>query len=337
MSLGGAHRRYAAKQRAVQQQDAKTVAQAAKQGRSLASDTSLSVSEPRTATGMTYTEGRTRAESGYSHSVSGGRHHGVMVNIADSVGHSIAQAEADNHHPSHISSASASLGRAYTHLGMHHSADLQGNHGAAAAHLKKAGEAINYSMGRIGGRIKGGVENAYGEKHARPDLEATVNHTVNHYANTHDVSLGGTVKEPEKKSIETEADWSATKSKQFKEQSYDASTQRKMPTTKKSDKKQALNTAVESTSEVPVQTNTSSNMPSKLGSGSSPTSQRTFDRIKPEAFQQPNMSRKDHVLQAYKDYTEKGRIHPYQKRALSQSDIAEVRRNGDQALGRTKV
>ena len=171
-----------------------------REGRSLVSDTSLAKPEPQTPAGAQYIEGEKRSEGRVERSVSGGRHHGTLVNIADAVGHSLASAEQEGTGGSHLGTAMGSLEKAYIHLGMHHSSHLMGNHEAAAGHLAKAGAHLTEAMSRVAGHLnRAGVVNAYGEKHSRADLAQTVSHTVSHYATHHGVAAApvGEVQKPQ--------------------------------------------------------------------------------------------------------------------------------------------
>lgn len=200
MSLGGSMRRHAAKQAAEQRAQEKQISQIKREGRSLVSNKGLEAPEPAAEVGLKPIMGKTGHREGVEKAISGGRHHGVVANIADSVGYMLAKADHDNPQSTHVGTAYEAMDRAYSHLAMHHSSHLIGNHQAAAGHLQKASEAVSYAMNRIGGSLTGGVENAHGEKHSRPDLQQTLTSTVQHYANHHNVNIGK-VSEPEKRPL----------------------------------------------------------------------------------------------------------------------------------------
>jgi hypothetical protein len=275
----------------------KTASQAAKQGRALTSNEGLSSPEPATEVGMKPQQG-----GGYARSVSGGRHHGVMLNIADSVGYSIAQAESDRG-GSYVQKASASLDRAYTHLGMHHSAHLMGNHEAAAGHLAEAGKHLASAMSSIGGELKGGVSNAFGEKHRRPDLEATIEHAVSHYATHHGVTVpnvSGSKKRkltPDVQPVDTPGVRSGTANL-----GRDISMGRDVTHALGGQQLEEYRQKV-------------------AAAGANPDRSTGLESL---SKMPPTMTRKQHILQAHSDLMNKGKIHPRQLAALKPHEVDEL-------------
>jgi len=289
-----------ARRQALKQDAASTGSRPPKSG-SLVSQESLAKPEESTPVGMSGVDA-----TGGIKSVSGGRHHGVVSNIADSVGYMLAEHARDNPNSTHTGTAYTSMDRAYQHLAMHHSSHLQGNYEAAASHLKQAGDAINYSMSRIGGSLKGGVQNAFGEKHRRADLEATVNHTVSHYASTHVV--GGLAKlAVDKHEL---VDVSNTPTSRIRTGSADVGRDvnlgRVQTHSLGGQQLQRYHDMVQQRHE---------------RDGTTPQVSPADQKL---ASMMPKMTRRDHVLQAHSDLMNKGKMHPKQAAALSHSDIVQL-------------
>lgn len=215
--VGSKIRAYKRQQAAQQKIEQKVTAQQERIGKPLVSSRGLSAPEPSEPMGMRPKESTGIAHAGYEKSVTGGRHHGTMLNIADAVGHSLASAETDKKYAtSTVEDAGRALDRAYTHLGMHHSSHLMGNHAAAAGHLERAADALHFTMAKIGSYTASGVTNAFGEKHSRANLQKTIDATVSHYKEHHQVGASASVPaKPAPYTVgKTDADWQPPKTEE---------------------------------------------------------------------------------------------------------------------------
>lgn len=245
-------------------------------------------------------------------STTGSVHHGAFNALVTSLHYKLNESEVQKvGGASGIRDAHGLLDKAHTFLGLHHTYHLQGHYDLAAGALAKAAKAAKDATTR-GGKAFGQsfVEHSTGRQMSVSDIHASLDHIAAHYAST---MADGQVNMGEAGRI-------------AKEKRFD-STREEARAEVRANKNKNVTAGVSAPRSQDINL-TGAGRPVNLPSpAAKPTSSKIFDRIgeqQPRLQAQgpqrdPNyrtMSRKEHVVKAYQDVMEHGRMHPDQVKAL---------------------